>query len=284
MTIAYLMQVHKNSEQIKSLIACLLNDRKHHCFVHVDKKSEDLYQTLRKMYAHHEQVYIIEARVAVNWSGFSQVEATLSLMRSVHYSNRRFDRIQLMSGEDFPVKDDDYICTFLEQHRNKEFIAHEAIGRYRWRLKQYNVFTEYQNNRTFLIRLIQRVLREIQNLWHERRTLEHLLLYKGSSWFNISIEAMEYILNYIDTHKDFLDQFNYTVCADEHFFQIILLNSVFKKNMVNHNLYYLEWEKGKNSPNYLSKQTLQQLNRVPDILFARKVDEDLTLELSRACR
>jgi len=47
----------------------------------VDQKSEDLYQTLRKIYAHHEQVHIIEDRVAVNWSGFSQVQASLALMQ-----------------------------------------------------------------------------------------------------------------------------------------------------------------------------------------------------------
>ncbi|MBD3795413.1 MAG: N-acetylglucosaminyltransferase, partial [Epsilonproteobacteria bacterium] len=93
MTIAYLIQVYKNSEQIKSLISCLLNNDKHHGFIHVDKKNEDLYQALRRKYANHQQVHIIEDRVIVNWSGFSQVEATLLLMRNVHCSNIRFDRI-----------------------------------------------------------------------------------------------------------------------------------------------------------------------------------------------
>lgn len=284
MTIAYLIQVHKNSEQIKSLISCLLNNDKDHCFIHVDKKNEDLYQALRRKYANHQQIHIIEDRVAVNWSGFSQVKATSSLMKSVHFSNIRFDRVQLMSGEDFPVKSSNFINTFFEKNRDKEFMSYEDIRDYRWRILRYNFFSENIRNRDIVIRILQKIIREVQQkILPERKILKNFALYKGSAWFNLSIEAMEYILNYIDTHQDFLDQFKYSACGDEHFFQIILLNSEFKKDVVNHNLYYMEWDNGKNSPNYLSKQTLQQLKSAPDILFARKVDEDLVMELSPAC-
>ncbi len=285
MNIAFLLQVHKNSEQIKSLISCLLNDDKHHFFIHVDKKSEALYQVLREFYANHEQVHVIEERVIVNWCGCSNVKAVLSLMRNVHCSTTRFDRVQLMSGEDFPVKSTSFINTFFEKNRHKEFITYEDIRGFRWRILRYNFFSENIHNRNIMIRIFQKSIREIQKkLFPERKILKNFTLYKGSAWFNFSVEAMEYILNYIDNHQGFLDQFKYSACTDEHFFQIVLLNSDFKKNVVNNNLYYIEWGKGKNSPNYLSKQKLQQIKSDEGILFARKIDEGVAMQLSEACR
>ncbi|MBD3807596.1 MAG: hypothetical protein IE880_02635, partial [Epsilonproteobacteria bacterium] len=93
MKIAYLIQAHKNFQQLETLISCLSQSDDHACFVHIDRKNELLYLQLSEKYFLSPKVHIIEDRVIVNWSGFSQVEATLLLMRNVHCSNIRFDRI-----------------------------------------------------------------------------------------------------------------------------------------------------------------------------------------------
>jgi len=109
--------------------------------------------------------------------------------------------------------------------------------------------------------------------------LENLELYEGSQWFNLSREALEYILIFLENNPKFIEQFHYSACADEHFFQIILLNSPFRKHVVNDNLYYMEWDAGQNSPKYLSIENLERIKTESHKLFARKFDEETTMKL-----
>ena len=68
-------------------------------------------------------VYIVEDRVSVNWSGFSVVEATLKLMNMVRDTNKKYDYISLISGQDYPIKSNEYIETYFTENQGKEFIA-----------------------------------------------------------------------------------------------------------------------------------------------------------------
>lgn len=77
MKIAFLMQCHKNPEQIN----ILLNALKHpmvDTFIHVDAKSKDI----RKDIDRREGVYLLSEKdcTDVKWAQFSQVKATLNLV------------------------------------------------------------------------------------------------------------------------------------------------------------------------------------------------------------
>lgn len=281
MKIVYLIQAHKNSEQIKALISCLLHKNEHCCFVHIDKKNDALYIQLKQEYEHNPRVKIIDERVVVNWSGFSQVQATLQLMKNIMQSNITFNRIQLISGEDMPVKSSEYIVKYFNKYRDKEFIEYGDIDGYQWRIDRYNILTEYPHNRSFLIRAIQKIFRTIQKVLPERHHLDSFQLYRGSAWFNISQEAMEYILKYLDSNPNFIKGFRHSSCADEHFFQILLLNSTFKDRIVNNNLYYIEWKDEVSSPKYLNRKSIEATREMDNILFARKIDHNLSITLSR---
>lgn len=77
MKIAFLMQCHKNPEQIN----LLLNALKHpqvDIFVHVDAKSKSIRNNIVK----RDGVYLLSEKkcVDVKWAQFSQVKATLNLL------------------------------------------------------------------------------------------------------------------------------------------------------------------------------------------------------------
>lgn len=77
MRVAFLMQCHKNPEQINLLLDAL-NHPMADVFVHVDKKS----QGIRKKIKRREGVYFLPEQqcVDVQWAQYSQVEATLQLL------------------------------------------------------------------------------------------------------------------------------------------------------------------------------------------------------------
>jgi len=275
MKIVFLLQVHKAYEQV-CLLVDYVTSTHHYCIIHVDAKNDILFDNLHKTYEKNKQVFLVEKRVAVYWSGFSQVQATLSMMKLLYLQTWSFDRVHLMSGEDLPIKQLSYIETFLEDNKHKEFINYQNIDQYEWRLKRYCILTENKYNRTFFIRGIQKISRVCQFVLPKRNILKDKTLYKGSSWFNISHEAFIFIMHFLEKNKAYLNDFKYAACADEHFFQILLLNSTFKNNIVNHNLYYIEIPKNVSSPRYLVLKDIEVLKDKKDILFARKFKKDIS--------
>ena len=77
----------------------------------------------------------------------------------------------------------------------------------------------------------------------------------------------------IEKDPKLLRSFKFTSCADEHFFQIVLLNSHFSKKCVNDNLYFMIWEKYAWNPNYLDMDDYEKMTNTQK-LFARKFQYD----------
>lgn len=79
MKVAFLMQCHKNPEQINLLLDALKHPMVD-VFVHVDKKS----QKIKKEITQREGVYLLPEQqcVDVQWAQYSQVEATLQLLNA----------------------------------------------------------------------------------------------------------------------------------------------------------------------------------------------------------
>ena len=119
MKIAFLMQCHKNPEYINFL----LNELKYprvDVFVHVDTRNKNI----RKNIVKREGVYLLPDKdcVDVKWAQFSQVQATLNLLKTA-ISNRGGDsHYFLISGQNFPLKFVEEIVEFLDENKKVNFI------------------------------------------------------------------------------------------------------------------------------------------------------------------
>lgn len=270
MKIAYLIQVHKNFEQIKELVSKLQEnfEDKVHIYIHVDLKSITLKRELKNLYKESNSVFIIKTSTNVNWGGVSQVRATLTGLEEIVLSKIRYKYVSLLSGECYPLKSPKEIFDFFK-NTSFDYIEFEINKLYNWRLCHYNLFSENLNNRKFLIKNFNRVLRRLQNLFQiKKKGFEEIIIYKGSNWFSLTLETVEYILN-ASKKKDLLEKYKYSVCSDEHYFQTILMNSKRKINVCNKNLRYIEWEVGENSPKYFNKNEINLIKT--ENLFIRKI-------------
>lgn len=265
---AFIISVHKNFEQIKLLIGSLsFGD----VFLHVDLKSDELYRKLCMEYKDPSNVKIIENRVSVNWSGFSQVEATLNLMKAVKNNHKEYDYIHFISGQDLLLLSPERLDNFIENHgKGKEFIDIEDIGNYKWRVRCFNFFRENPKNRTIILRGIDILLRLMQVPFIHRHNLQNYNLYKGSSWFSITSDFLTYVIKVVE-ETDYVQQFRYTACPDEHFFQILAMNSEFKHYIVSNNFRYVVFEKLNPSPKTLTMEDYSKFMN-GNYMFARKFD------------
>lgn len=265
---AFIINAHKKAEQLKLLIDSLqFGD----VFIHIDKKNDSLYNELKSFYSKNNNIYFVSNRISVNWSGFSQVKATIELLKLVDSTNNRYDYIHFISGQDLLLMKQDQLDQYLIKNGlDKQYVEVENIGSYKWRLTTYSFFRENPKNRTIRYRFLDNCLRIIQRSIIHRNNFKYYDLYKGSQWFSITYDCMKYILETIEG-TDYIIKFKYTACSDEHFFQILLMNSKYKDKVMKYNGRYVVFEGLQASPKLLTNNDYDKFMN-GNYLFARKFD------------
>ncbi|TVX79122.1 beta-1,6-N-acetylglucosaminyltransferase [Peribacillus simplex] len=271
---AYAIQCHTNSEQVNRLIESL-DDENIDFFIHVDQKSDILKNITVK-----DNVFILRKRIDVQWGGFSQVEATLELLKAIKCKDEEYAYVHLISGQDFPIKSKDDIQQFFRETGGSQFIEYvDFPSNFLNRVEVY--YPKFFFGRGGKIKKIIRGVynRGVMKTFFKRRTNYLPTLYYGSSWFSITSDCVDYILNFIDKNNEFYNFFKNSFCSDEMFFQTIILNSRFKEKVVNDNLRYIDWyKKGLASPKTLLLEDYSKLINT-NKLFARKFDSRIDSQI-----
>jgi core-2/I-Branching enzyme len=275
MKLAYIIQAHKGFKQLSILIDIL--SKNSDVYLHIDLKNDYLYNQLKDHYLSQKNIFILSDRISVNWSGFSQVKATLNLLEAVRGKN--YDYVTLLSGQDLPIKSHSEIISFLSEDVHREFI-HIApdYKKYCWRLLRYSPWSESKSIRNFPMNKLNSISIKLQNLLNIKKPFfKDLDIYMGSSWFTITNNAVEYILDSID--DKLIVGFESTTCSDEHFIQTLLMNSPFKEKVVGENTVYIDWSEGNPNPKILTMDDYLKLKNSTK-LFARKFDIDIDADIT----
>ncbi|NMM36248.1 MAG: beta-1,6-N-acetylglucosaminyltransferase [Glaciimonas sp.] len=293
MKIAYLLLAHNNPAHLQRLISALSTSTSHF-FIHIDQKSKiDPFLSIKG-----NNIHFIQQRVPVFWGDFSQVEATLILLRAALSDRCGFERFVLLSGVDYPLRSASSIERFFENHPNREFMnlvamPSEAAGKSLSRLTTY----KQRPGDPLITRAIRKVLMMAGVVPHTRdykAYLGDLAPYAGSTWWALSRQACDFILAFVTRETQAVQFFRNTLCPDESFFHTILGNSHFKSRIAR-NLTYTDWCAGGASPATITEKHLALFQATtwfaPDdtygageMLFARKFADasvDLLARLDR---
>lgn len=276
MKFSYLIIAHNEPEVFGTLLG-LLDDGRNDIFVHVDARA-DITQ-FRRFKTERSSLYFIE-RMPVYWGDESQIEVELRLLRTAH-STGHYDYYHLLSGVDLPLKSQNYIHRFFEEHAGTEFVGvtHSCfnVSDLDEKTRYYHLFTRYSrissNNRgEFLQRLLRKTghgLVRLQKALGVRRRYG-VALAKGPNWFSITDSLCGHLLG---REKAIMERFRYTFCPDEIFLQTEVVNSCFKERMFNPGDQFrscmreIDWERG--NPYVWRDGDTEELKR-SDRLFARK--------------
>jgi hypothetical protein len=293
MTIAYLIATHNAPNQTRRLVEALSSPAARF-YIHVDAKAEQ--RAFNSIAA--PAVHFIDKRVRVFWGDFSQVQASLNMMRAALADPQRCDRLVLLSGADFPLRSSAYIEEFFANNPDKEFINSVAIPSTAAR-KPLSRITEYRVSRSSSapVRLLQKVLLKtglMARTRDYRACFGNLAPFGGSSWWALSRQACEHILAFVAGNPAIVRFFHNTFCPDEAFFQTILNNSPLGPRIVR-NLTFADWSAGGANPGFLSEKhldlfktgafmTADAVHGSGELLFARKFrdsDAELVEKLRR---
>lgn len=215
-------------------------------------------------------------------------------VRVIAESAIAFDYLICLSGQDYPIKSNEQIKSFLQQHKGNSFMRFYSLpyeGQHPWGgvISQRLTRIEYWHIRRgdFYIRLplkwsnyMNPLSIKRSPLWlflnlllpRKRTFIKGFTPYGGSQWWCLTKTHVLYINDFIRRNKKFVDFFRYVHYSDEIFFQTILLNSKFKDEVFNDDLRYIDWSTRDTHPKVLTENDFESVSNSQQ-LFARKFDQ-----------
>jgi hypothetical protein len=281
---AYMIMAHKDPKQLHRLVA-RLNDGRSEFFIHIDKKVE--INPFEILTSFGEVVHFIE-RFDASWGGLGTIKPFLAGMKAIQKAKKKFDRILLLSGQDYPIKSNADIDNFFKNARHSVFVNHFPIPNYKkWpgsdRGGWYRVDKYYFGQKWYHFMASKSLNFASTYLpFFKRKLPDGMKPYTGQTWWNLDMYALNYILDYHEKHPEYIAFHKNTFVADELFVQMILMNSQddrLLKSIENSEKRLSIWDKADSPhPNILRKTDLQAILTSTD-LFARKFDENVDSEI-----
>lgn len=273
---AYCIIAHNEPEILATLIR-LIDDERNDIFILIDKKAP---QNITNHLATTRAGLNIIKPMSIDWGGLSLVKAEIEILRAA-MANGPYIIYHIISGADLPIKDQDYIHHYVQQHPNTEFIAYSEgktdLKDLERKTRYYHfcyTFTKHSNPLVCtLANVIDRLLIRIQRLMGIRRKYPYILK-KGTNWCSITHDLCKFI---ISQSRDIVRIFNHTCAPDEFFIQSIAYSSPFVNhlhktaNMEKACMREIDWERGYPYV-WGTEDTYSDLNYLleTDSFFARK--------------
>jgi len=264
MRLAHLLLIHADPEQTRRLV-----NRLHHAdadvYIHLDAKANMAdFESL----AETDNVFFIRNRVSVFWGNYSMIEAELNGFEEILETKKQYSHINLLSGQDYPLKSAAEIQKFLFANADKNYMRFFAIPQ-DWdepvsRLQKYN-FGDFNIPGKHQLQVLA------NKFLPARKTPANLQMYGRSQWFTITPAAAKFSIDYLKANPKIQRFFKLTWAADELIFQTILLNSPLRDSIVNDHLRYIRFKRGDSRPHTLTMADVEILTGSGKF-YARKFD------------
>lgn len=269
---AFLICAHKDMDQLNGLVRQLC-DPDFCIYVHLDRKSALDPARL------HPAARLVRERVAVRWGDVSQVESTLASMRQILLEVPDFDKLILISAQDFPLLPNALLKAELARMRGYELIETAPIAADGWRV-MHRYATFHRDGGMLAERLACAAANGVLRLLRRTRHLpDGFVPYGGSCWWALSRDCVRELLRLADAHPRLLRFCRSVQSPDELFFQTLVMHSHFADRVLPDNFRYIAWpEGGACHPKVLDEADLERIQG-SGAHFCRKLDSHASAAL-----
>ncbi|RDC66115.1 beta-1,6-N-acetylglucosaminyltransferase [Adhaeribacter pallidiroseus] len=289
MKIAYIILAHRYPEQLIRLVK-RLHTESAIFLIHIDKKVDPaIYKSIINELKCLQNVHFIK-RFTCFWAGFGIVQATYQGIKELINNHIAFDYLILLSGQDYPIKTNEYIQQFLQEHQGQSFINFNPFPFDEWegerggwnRIEYWHIITQklyyilpwlpISSNGNILKNIFKKVISKLIN----KRTIPGgLHPYGGAQFWCLHQEHVKYIHQFISKHPSYFRFFRFVYVPDEILFQTIIGNSSYTNKLENDTLHYIDWSRVNKIFTKTDLRAIQQ-NKC---LFARKFDRTVDAEI-----
>jgi len=251
MKLTYVILAHNEPKHLLRLVSSLSSENVNFV-IHIDVRADLSAFTQYFTALDLKKITFIKKRCASYWGSFAIVQATLNCLKFVYDKLSSTDRIIFISGQDYPIKSNQYITSYLNAKPEAIYLNFNKIPYKIWWQGGKGRFPNYE------------------------KINEVMPLYAGSQWFSIPNYALKIIFDFIKLNPDFITYFRAVNVPDESFFQTLFLNcgeKIVEDNLVNRNLHLIKWDPPYLHPRCFSEQHFSLIKR-SRFLFARKFNAE----------
>lgn len=301
---ALLIIAHKNIKQLDRLVSSLEHDS-FDIFIHFDSKwaiSDDEIEMFKHQ---HHNAEVLEKRYSGVLDTWSLVEIAMELIQKALYTETQkkieYGYFYLMSGQDYPIKSNDYIAQYLDRAYPKPLIdctpetndnwIHSTFKRIR-HVNLYNKINKISKNKTVQkickipLYAYQEVLTLIVGSPYKHLKAMNIRLYGGSAWWALPREAVGFITEQYKTNRQVVKWYRKATTPEETFFQTmtmmspaaekVVLNDPYetKQNCMTFTYFQREGKPVTGHPYSFTVNEIDKIQKMPH-LFARKFDIDI---------
>lgn len=302
MKITYIILAHKNPTQLRRLILKLMEPWTRF-YIHIDRNVE--IDPFKKAISKNDKIFFLEEneREPGNWGNIGIVKGTLNAMDQVIKENKTGTCI-LLSGQDYPLVKNRDILSFFNSNPQICFMDVFPIPHKGWENKGLNRIHRYKIDKSkrrghfmFLSSVFDEDFYRIEtlgklnflrktgnwaaiaNIFRKRSHPKGIYPFGGSAYWALPIDKIRDILKFVKDYPEYLNYHQYTLSADELFFQSILmaLKKIDGDMVIKPSLTYVNWRK-KNGPPPVTfdSEDFEELKiAAKNFLFARKFDINL---------
>ncbi len=303
MKISYLILAHKSPTQFHRMVD-RLNSKNVYFFIHVDKSTDEA--PFKEPFLNSENIFFLEddKRMITAWSDIAICKVTLLLLEEILKKFNSFNYCVLLSGQDYPIKSNEYIYNFYNSNYGQNFISisdiKEIWPEWQDRFERYNFHfpnkrmnrgiypladTRFSTIRNFkhMFYLVKTVglIPTVSTIFKSKRAHPEYLIPKGGgTWWALPVETAIDIIHYLKKHPDLMTYHAFTHVPDETLFASIV-NKLRRPNQIQDTTTYTNWtQENVDSPVTFEREDLQELIYAGEgYLFARKFDMDLDTDI-----
>lgn len=216
--------------------------------------------------------------------GYSQIQCELLLLKTAFNAVPQMDYFHLISGADYPCKNNNDFDHFFEVHNGESFMHFDSDDeiqmwrntKYKGRIQTWNLVDIFPR----MPRKIKRYVSGLLNLIVRRKWIPNVVA--GWQWFSWHRSVVAYVFAQLKSNHKYINRFKYTSCCDEVFFHTLLQNKTTELKINKYNaLRFIEWHP--NRP-YSSLPLVLEDTEYNDIInsgamFCRKVEPIKSKEL-----
>ena len=245
--IAFLISAYKDPVQLKKLIDALKGDGSYF-FIHVDKKVDiDTFKVVVPEFKQKSQgLFYTPYRYYVYWGGWNQVRYQKELLRCCIESGVEFDRIVLITAQDYPLAPREMLFEIFQKNREKEYIIGFNISKLSSstpqnriqlrRITQYHFFRDLfcisPRIQHILSALSYRFLGLLPPMKKPYVTIDNVPkdVWLSSSYFSLTWKCAKYVYECLENKKEYARYFRWSYVPEEMLIPTIIFNSEFARN------------------------------------------------------
>lgn len=229
--IAYIISAYKDAPHLARLVAAL--DDRADFYVHIDLNA-DIHPFEEAL---GDKVTFVP-RHRISWRGWEQVEYQKELLAAVLHSGIPYTRVVCLSGQDYPLWNNNAIHHYFEEHQDTEFIGGFNLTRCTVK-QQLHKITHYHPFRDlpwksiwWKNKLIVASRKLVQILPIRKAPFAPLEgkqadVYFGSDYWAITLPCARYVYEKLCTEEKLVKYFRTSFVPSELCIQTIVFNSPF---------------------------------------------------------